>query len=535
MDVERIEVLRGPQGTLYGRNSVGGTINVVTRQPTNEFETSARLTAGSDAMLRLEAVVRGPLVKDKLMGSFAVLRGVRDGFVHDLEHPDHRLGGDDTWAGRGQLRVVFGPRSELLLSGDFGRFDGVPLAEVKPLAATSLGATPGLTFDNPPAPRDVRASHEATGWNHQYGTSAHLRLPVGAMNLRSVTAWRRSDDDVFLDLDATELALATIDIPDVQHQFSQELTLSRRARRATWLTGVYAFDERVDGPVLINFLATSPSLQLRPHAVMSTSAWAVFSEATYEITGHVSVTGGLRYSNERKDIDNTGGQYVLGTPLLVPHTSYDYTDRVRYDAWTPKVSLQSTVLPDVLLYVSTTRGFKSGGFNASSNQAGLAFKPELAWSYEGGLKQTLASGHARLNAALFHTDYQNLQIQSIVRPGFLDITNAASAAITGIEIEADATSRALQVAGHVSWLDARYDRYLAAGPGSFTADAAGHRLNNAPEWSGGGSAVYEVATGGAGFASLRSDLAWQSRVLHGFQRSRPDTRPIRIRADPRRT
>ena len=158
LNVERVEVLRGPQGTLYGRNSVGGTINIVTRQPTNALETSVRLTAGNYDTLRAEGAVSGPLVKDKVMGTVAFLRSGRDGFVKDLDHPDHRLGSEDTWAGRGQLRLVLGNKGELLLSGDYGRFDGVPLAYAKPIAAK-----PGFSYDSPSSLWAVRASHEAQG------------------------------------------------------------------------------------------------------------------------------------------------------------------------------------------------------------------------------------------------------------------------------------------------------------------------------------------------------------------------------------
>src|SRR6185295_8443877 len=160
LNVERVEVLRGPQGTLYGRNSVGGTINIVTRQPTNTLETSARLTAGNYDMLRAEGAISGPLIRNKVMGNFAFLRGTREGFVKDVDHPDHSLGSEDTWAGRGQLRIVLGTHSELLLSGDHGQYEGVPLTYAKPLVAK-----PGFSFDNPTSLWRVRTSDLTSGKN----------------------------------------------------------------------------------------------------------------------------------------------------------------------------------------------------------------------------------------------------------------------------------------------------------------------------------------------------------------------------------
>jgi outer membrane receptor protein involved in Fe transport len=146
LNVQRVEVLRGPQGTLYGRNSVGGTINIVTRPPTNALETSVRLTTGNYATLRAEAAVSGPLVKNKVMGNVAFVRGTGRGFVKDLDHPEHSLGSEDTWLGRGQVRFVLGSRGELLFSGDYGRFEGIPLTYAKPILAK-----PGFTFDSPEA------------------------------------------------------------------------------------------------------------------------------------------------------------------------------------------------------------------------------------------------------------------------------------------------------------------------------------------------------------------------------------------------
>ena len=250
LDVERIEVLRGPQGTLYGRNSVGGTINIVTRQPTNVFETSVRLTAGDYDKLRAEGAVRAPLVKNKVMGGFAFLRGTREGFVKDLNHPEHSLGSEDTWAGRAQLRVVFGTHGELLLSGDYGRFDGVPLTFAKPLVAKPdyVGA-----FDNPPSLWRVRTSHLASGKTIQQGASARLAVQLNdTTTVTSLTAYRKSNtQDFFIDADDTELPVATAYAPGVQRQASQELTLAHRTPRLTGIAGVFLFDDNDDAQVEI--------------------------------------------------------------------------------------------------------------------------------------------------------------------------------------------------------------------------------------------------------------------------------------------
>jgi iron complex outermembrane recepter protein len=509
LDVERIEVLRGPQGTLYGRNSVGGTINIVTRQPTNVLETSVRLTAGNYDKLRAEGAIRGPLIKNKVMGGFAFLGGTRDGLVEDLDHPDHSLGSEDTWAGRGQLRVVLGTRGDLLLSGDYGRFDGVPLAYAKPIAAK-----PGFVFDSPDSLWAVRTSHLASGKNIQQGAAAKLAVRLNGMTtVTSLTAYRKSNTHFFIDPDATELPVATTDAPDLQRQVSQELTLAQRTSRVTWIGGVFLFDDRDDAQIEIT--QYGPRLQVRPFSTVDANARALFGQATYAVSSRLSLIGGLRYSDEEKNIHNIGGVYRLGTAVLAnPASFYDFVDRVTYDAWTPKASVQIQASRKTFVYVSATRGFKSGGLNVTATAPGEAFRPEFTWSYEGGLKSTMADGRVYVNTAVFYNDYKDLQVQTFLRPGVVHISNAASATISGLEVEAAAAvRRGVHLACNVSWLDATYDRYLAVGPGDVTGDAAGHHLSNAPEWSGSVSAVYQLATGRVGTTSLRGDVSWQSRAF----------------------
>jgi iron complex outermembrane receptor protein len=506
LNVERVEVLRGPQGTLYGRNSVGGTINIVSRQPTNTLEGMARLTAGSHDKLRAEAAVSGPLVKDKVMANFAVIRDTRDGFVQDVDHPDHPLGSVDNWAGRGQVRVVFGSRNELLVSADYGRFDGVPVMEAKPILAK-----PGFSFDNPDGLWAVRTSDLTSGQNTQKGASAKLTVQLNrTTTLNSLTAYRTSHQRSFMDTDGTELQLQASDIPDVQHQISEELTVMQRLPKLTWIGGAFLFDEDVDAEVRITVY---PAIQLRPFSTNRANARALFGQATFDVSRRVSLTGGARYTTERKDLHATGGVYVLGTDIVAdPRSVRVFDGRATFQAWTPKGGVQMQVSDDTFAYVSAARGFKSGGFNPGT--PGETVTPEFAWTYEGGVKRMIAGGRARVNTAVFYTDYQDLQVLSFLRPGVPNISNAASAGITGVEVEAAASAwRGVQLAGSVSWLDATYDRYRAVGPGGVTGDAAGHRLNNAPEWSGSGSAAFEFATGRAGFASVRCSVSGQSRVF----------------------
>lgn len=513
LDVDRVEVLRGPQGTLIGRNSIGGTINVVTRQPTNTLQARARLTFGNYDKIRAEGAVSGPLLRNRIMGAFAFLRGSRDGFVTDVDHPDHSLGSDDTWAGRGQLRFVFGPRSELLVSGDYARSRGTPLTLARPLAAKE-GAPP---FDIPADFWSVRTSHLAEGRNDQGGAAARLSVQMAdSLTLTSLTAYRNADVRFFGDSDTTERRVATASGPGKQRQVSQELTLTGRTARLTWISGVFWFDERNPGGIELSLYL--PARQFRNLSTIDARAWALFGQAGYRLSERISLTGGVRYSDEQEQAVISNGTYQLGTSTPVGEIA-NFVDSTSDDAWTPKASIELRAAPDTFMYVSATRGFKSGGVNVTAVEPGGAFRPELAWSYETGVKRTLADGRGHVNAALFYIDYRDLQVHSFVTAGEIDVSNAGHATSKGFEVEGAASvGRGLQLAGMLSWLDATYDRYNALERGAFgqpavRVDASGERLRNAPEWSGSASAIYQLQTAGRGRLTVRGDASWQSQVF----------------------
>ena len=510
LDLDRLEVLRGPQGTLFGRNAVGGAINLVSKPPTNDLQATARVAGGNYAALRAEARASGPLKRDRLLASVSFLRSVQDGYVHDLEHAGRPLGGDDAIAARGQLRLVFDRRTTLLLASDVNNQTGMPLAFNKVLAVK-----PGFVVDNPPGARDVRTSEQNWQRLRQYGSSARLTaILTPRTSVTSLTAVRALDYRFLLDADMTELDLTTFHNQESQHQLSEEVIVSHQQQRLSVVGGVFVFHERDHQFVWVEQPASMIAVQQLPK--VDADSRAVFGEATLAVRSRLSATAGLRYTHEGKDIDNAGGRYVLAEPTVsVPGSVYAYSDAIAHAAWTPKFSVALKLPHEALTYVSAARGFKSGGFNVTSTQTGRGFDPEWVWSYEAGLKGSLFGRRSTFAISGFVMDYTNLQVQNPIQPGVLDIRNAAAATIAGVEFEhTSRLGRGFEAGGHANWLDATYDQYVAVGPGGVTGDVAGNRLNNAPEWAG---RLWVSWNGGRGWArrlSISADASAQSTVFY---------------------
>jgi iron complex outermembrane recepter protein len=510
LDLDRIELLRGPQGTLYGRNALGGAINLISKAPTNDFQAEARVTAGTLDERRFEGRVSGALRRDRIMGSVAIAKGRRDGYVRDLEHPDRPLGGDDLTSARGQLRVVLSRRAEVLLSADAGDQDGALLAFNK-----VLRVKPGFTVDNPADPLEVRASTPSSSSVRQSGAAMRVTAALTpSTTLVSLTGYRALGNDFDVDADSTEFDVVTTHMHERQHQWSQELTVAGHRSRLGWVAGLFVFDELDHQRTWVDQPVSRTQVRLDPR--VDANSRAVFGEARVGLTSRLSAIVGLRFTREEKSIDNAGGRYGLDPPMApVGASVYDYTDAIVHHAWTPRLAAEMTLPGDALAYVSATRGFKSGGFNLSSTQPGRGFAPEWAWSYEGGVKTEPLNGRLRLNVAAFHMDYTDLQVQTPIGIGVFDIRNAAAATVQGVEVEARSRlGLGFDAGGHVAWLDAVYDRYIAVGNGGLTGDVSGNRLNNAPEWSGRLWIEWTGRIGRAQRLTLTADATAQSTVFY---------------------
>lgn len=479
LDVERIEVLRGPQGTLYGRNSVGGTINVISRKPEQDLEAKAQLTVGNYGLLRAEGYVSGPIVADKVAASISFIGSRRDGYLDNIVPGVGDADNERTLGTRAQIRLTPSAPLEVIIRADYLHSDAALAGYIKILQSTTDPLSNSILGDFRKISVDIRPAADQRDW----GVAAEVNYDLSdSTQLKSLTSHRSNRLIQASDTDGTAIVFRRTDIFEDQNQFSQELDLTGKFGSLSYIVGLYYFDEHIDVNATVTTFSTIASSN-RPS--INTQALAAFGQATYAITDQLSLTAGIRYTRERKNFD----QHVLRTSSLtgVTLTGFPviYSSRGIYKAGTPKFGLEFRPVNGVLLYASVTKGFKSGGFNFASINPAQGFEPETLWSYEAGAKLDLFDRALRLNGTVFHYDYKDLQVLSFLSPGVPDITNASNAKVDGVEIEAQLRPASwLQLGGNLAYLDAKYKDYPSAlRPGNIPFDASGNRLSLSPKWS----------------------------------------------------
>ncbi len=518
LDVERIEVLRGPQGTLYGRNSVGGTINVISRKPGNELEGKLQATYGNYNFARVEGYISGPIVTDKLAASFSVIGSRRDGYLKNIVPGVGDADDERTIGGRGQLRFTPSAPLEIILRADFVHSKDALAGYIKLLQTTTDPLANSVLGDYRKIAVNIRPSSNRRQW----GTAAEINYDVAAgMQLKSLTAYRENRLIQVGDTDATALNGRRTDQFEGQHQFSQEFNLTGKTGGLTYILGAYYFNEHI---LVDSSVTTYPTVRANFNPTINTDALAGFAQGSFAVTDQVTLTAGIRYTSETKKFDQIATNFSLVTGLPLATYPRIYSTKNTYKAWTPKFGIEFRPAGGVLLYASATKGFKSGGFNFSSVNPAQGFAPETLWSYEAGAKLDLLDRVLRLNATIFHYDYSDLQVQSFLSPGVVDITNASDAKVDGAEFEAQLRPAAwLKLGGNLAYLNARYKNYTSALlPGNIPYDASGNRLNLAPRWS---YSVFAEATTaiGAGSGFIRGEYNYRTRQYFTAANSGLDT------------
>ncbi len=522
-DVERMEVLRGPQGTLYGKNTIGGAVNIVSRKPDlNDFRASGSVTYGSYDQWLVNGYVSAPIVTDRVALSVAGVYDKRDGLVTDPV-TGRKFNDRDTLAGRAILRFQATDDLDFSLAGDYTRIRTAPTLgqATAPLIATSF--TTGTRVLAPAYPLGRRFRYEARSslapgqgqdLDHA-GVSLTANLNLGGgFTLTSISAFRDLDSDAFIDIDATEFELGDVFVGVRQQQFSQELQLKYAGDRLNGVFGLYYLREDVSShqeAYAGDLFELTPATQFTFTRFIDDDqrldSYAAYGQLTYDLTDRLSLTGGLRYTRETKRYDRftrtvstlpalNGITFSFPDDLPAP---YNGTNKVTFDAWTPSATLSFKPSRDTMLYASASRGFKSGGFNGRVNslldvtevvdgQVVLRpfFKPETVWTYETGAKGTFLGGRVSLSGAAFYSDYKNFQARvgagnnTGTSGGALPVLNAGKLRIWGLEGElAVRPVQQWSIRSSFGYLNAKYlefDDARRAPAASFSCNPTGEAI-----------------------------------------------------------
>jgi len=491
LDIQRVEVLKGPQGTLFGRNSAVGAINITTKRPSEELEGMVLADVGDYDYQRYGALVSGPIT-DGLAGKLSGVYNKRDGYL------DNTYGGTVNTVDYYTLRsqVLWRPvdRLDLLLIADYRKDD-------------SDGNNMITRYQGEPVSKNYKVSIPDSGYEHVKAKGLALTANYDLDNylLTSITSGNKIDEKYWNDQDWSALdALVGIDTRD-NKQWSQELRISSTSDSALqWVGGLYYFHQDFDatqqasnGPDTIyaalgltdmigsgippSSIGLPDSVDIDASSTIEADSYAAYANIDYRFAAHWSIDAGIRYSKDEKKLD-----YVqVADPLAVAFgfLNLDIKDDIDDDQWTPTISLNYTPVDDVLTYVKYSKGYKAGGFNNSLSSTGsaLSFKPEKLDSYEMGIKSTWLQGTLRINAAAFHMEYDDKQESAFVTGVGYVQTNAGKATSDGGELEVQyLVLDNWSIYGSVGYTDAEYDKYVID---EFTNND-GNTLVRAPEWTG---------------------------------------------------
>lgn len=512
-DLDRIEVLKGPQGTLYGRNANGGSINFITRPPEDGFGGELEGALGSFDTARLQGHVNVPLGNVATRIAFIGSKG--DGFIRNSVD-SRRFGESDYWGVRGSLAVEPNERWRIDFTAQRVYDDG---------------ASAELWLPNPaylPDPDDIHLTTVTLGnpflrIENDFASLA-AEYDLGFASVRSITGYAHNETNDLDDCQGLPMLRSCVrgGNPLIYQQWSQELQLvSTAGERIDWLAGVNYFSGESREHFFQLLPARNPLPLVDTHSTADDTAWAVFSHASLHLGGGWGVSGGLRFSDEENEVSRIGTGVNDDPELVVAAGSWDHP------SW--RLDLKYTTQAGLLYYAGFSTGFRSGGVTPVRlpDDEFNRYDPEDLLAFEAGVKSQWQQLGLTLDAAAFHYDFDNLQT---LRRYFVDdeliveIDNAAKAEVYGIDVAANlqATDR-LAVAAAVVWLPKReYVEYVVSQDGE---DLSGYELPRAPEWSAIGSITYRRPLADYGEFTGRIEYSYRSRFFYTLDNLATESQP----------
>ncbi len=403
-NIKRVEVLKGPQGTLYGKNAEAGVINIITNKPNNEFKGELNLEFGQDNKKEYSASVSGPIIQDKFYIGFDVQHYEKDGFLYNSNLKRTENDRKSNFA-KFYLRAT--PNDNL----DIG------------LISTILKRDDGTISQNNVGVEDNRVTtSDLIGYikNITKTTALKVEYSFDKYKIESITSYKKYIDDRLGDFDFSAGVPYTfhskVDIP--MTDLSQELKLSFVDDKITWLTGIFVDKNKIEGGYKLK--STIPNKTGSYQSTTKDDSFGIFAHADYQLTNNISILGGLRYDKSDSEI------YIEKS-----NTNLDNT----FSSFSPKVSLEYQIDKNKMAYATISKGFKSGGYYQFAPVDKMAYEDETIWNYEIGSKNSFFDNSLVFNASLYYMDISNMQVMTAIDQTTSYISNAGVASSKGIELE----------------------------------------------------------------------------------------------------
>jgi iron complex outermembrane receptor protein len=556
-DLERVEVLRGPQGTLYGRNATGGAVNLITAKPTDKLDGYVRQTIGGDALLiQTDAAIGGPITEG-VRARLAVQRIHRDGYGIN-EYTGNDIDNANQWSVRGHLEFLPTDKLSILLTGELHtendqslavKFREVSFPGTTTASLTALGQRTNADGSQAAFASNVRnlnTNFDPINDRKQYSFTGVMDYDASdVLSLKSLTTYRNFRAIFFHDFDMSSylgypLAQTTAVRtsanhwqPVFQHQFSQELQANVETDKLhAVFAGFYLKEKiRVENHIGFDVLTNTDPYRVQFDGKLDVETWAVFGNVTYDLTEQFSVKLGGRYSWEKRHIKNNSGIGTAAAGFNLDPLQWDTSKT--WDDFSPSAGFEFRPNDDVMLYANWSRGFKSGTAEIGSRRSATAttpfVNPEKVEAYEAGVKYS--AGTMQANLAVFHHKLKNGQFQRTFpipnAPFFASaLENAAESRAYGAEVEfrwRPVDGLSLDMSG--AYLDSKFSKFFSKnplnaalfGPGGSALpdeDLSGNYTRMSPKWTFNFNPTYTFDLQSGASVTLGSNFSYRSKQYH---------------------